>query len=73
MSADLVFPDTTGERPADFERALQFERTITGIAARDIEVQRLWQEVAHLLKPLTAYQDPAFRRRVAAAMAEAAA
>lgn len=70
-SADLIFPETKGARPDDFERSLQFERAITGLAARDIEVQRLWQEVAHLLKPLSAYNEPGFRRRLAQAMANA--
>jgi 2-polyprenyl-6-methoxyphenol hydroxylase-like FAD-dependent oxidoreductase len=71
-SSDFAFAATKGERPPDFERALQFERALAGLAVRDPEVQDMWQQVLHMLKPLSALQDPALQKRVmdaAAAMA----
>lgn len=68
---DFLYPDTRGERPADLERRLQFATALRRVALRDPAIHRLTVEVWHLLKPLSAYQDPELTRRVAEEMAEA--
>jgi 2-polyprenyl-6-methoxyphenol hydroxylase-like FAD-dependent oxidoreductase len=67
---DFVYPETRGQRPADFGSALSFASALTRIAARDPAVHKLMIEVQHLLKPRSAYRDPEFMRRVTAEMAE---
>jgi 2-polyprenyl-6-methoxyphenol hydroxylase-like FAD-dependent oxidoreductase len=71
MSAlpDFVYPDTRGERPPDMAAKLQFTRALFALAARDAEVHKLTAEVQHLLKPQSAYRDPALVRQVMAQMA----
>ena len=71
MSAvpDFVYPDTRGERPADFESALRFSKALARIAADDPEIHRLMFEVQHLLKPRSVYRDPELVRRIDAEMA----
>jgi hypothetical protein len=69
---DFVYPDTRGQRPADFGSAHSFAIALTRIAARDADVHKLTMEVQHLLKPRSAYRDPELMQRVTAAeMAEA--
>jgi hypothetical protein len=68
---DFVFPDTRGQRPADFETTLKFGIALTQLAAEDSAVHRLTAEVQHLLKPRSVYRDPALVQRVLAKMAEA--
>jgi 2-polyprenyl-6-methoxyphenol hydroxylase-like FAD-dependent oxidoreductase len=68
---DFVYPETRGQRPADFDSALSFASALTRIAAQDPAVHKLMLEVQHLLKPRSAYRDPAFMRRMTAEMAEA--
>ena len=68
---DLVFPQTRGERPPDFESRLNFGRALMQLAARDPAVHKLTTEVQHLLKPRSVYRDPELVRRVMAVMAEA--
>ena len=68
-SGDLAFPETRGERPADFERSRQFERALAGLAVRDPAVHNLWQEVQHLLKPMSVLRDPELVKRVMQVMA----
>jgi 2-polyprenyl-6-methoxyphenol hydroxylase-like FAD-dependent oxidoreductase len=67
---DFVYPETRGRRPADFDSALSFASALTRIAAHDPAVHKLTFEVQHLLKPRSAYRDPAFMRRVTAEMAK---
>jgi 2-polyprenyl-6-methoxyphenol hydroxylase-like FAD-dependent oxidoreductase len=69
---DFAFPQTRGQRPADYDSALQFGTALMRLAARDPAVHKLIVEVWHLLKPQSVYQDPAFRRRVMEEMAAAA-
>ena len=64
---DFVYPDTRGQRPADFDSALSFARALSQIAARDAAVHKLMMEVQHLLKPRSAYRDPELMQRVTAA------
>jgi hypothetical protein len=55
---DFVYPDTRGERPADFEMAIKFGLALTRLAALDPAVHRRVAEVQHLLKPRSVYRDP---------------
>ena len=68
---DFVFPDTRGQRPADFETTLKFGIALTRLAAEDPAVHKLTVEVQHLLRPRSVYRDPDLVRRVLAVMAEA--
>ncbi|MDE5453635.1 squalene monooxygenase [Bradyrhizobium sp. CSA112] len=68
---DFVFPDTRGQRPADFETTLKFGIALTRLAAEDPAVHKLTIEVQHLLKPRSVYRDPTLAQRVLAKMAEA--
>ncbi len=67
---DFVFPETRGQRPADFETVLKFGIALTRLAAEDPAVHKLTAEVQNLLKPRSAYRDPALLQRVFAIMAE---
>jgi 2-polyprenyl-6-methoxyphenol hydroxylase-like FAD-dependent oxidoreductase len=68
---DFAFPDTRGQRPADFETMLRFGAALTRLAAEDPAVHKLTAEVQNLLKPRSVYRDPALGQRVLAKMAEA--
>jgi 2-polyprenyl-6-methoxyphenol hydroxylase-like FAD-dependent oxidoreductase len=68
---DFAFPETRGQRPADFETTLKFGIALTRLAAEDPAVHRLTLEVQHLLKPRSVYRDPTLMQRVLAKMAEA--
>jgi hypothetical protein len=66
MSAvpDFVYPETTGERPADLEDRLNFQRALGRLAVHDAEVYELLTEVRHVLKPLSLLDDPSIVGRV---------
>jgi 2-polyprenyl-6-methoxyphenol hydroxylase-like FAD-dependent oxidoreductase len=66
MSAvpDLVYPETRGERPADFEQRLKHHAALLRAAMHDAAVHRLLSEVQQLLKPPSVLQDPAIDRLV---------
>ena len=68
---DFVFPDTRGQRPAEFETTLQFGIALTRLAAEDPAVHKLTAEVQNLLKPRSVYRDPKLVARVLTKMAEA--
>ena len=70
---DLAFPETAGERPADFGERMRFGAALTLLALRDAEVHRLWMEVNQLVQPPTIFLAPEFRARLGALMAEMAA
>lgn len=67
---DFVYPDTRGERPADFEVSIKYGMALGKLAARDPAVHRLTAEVAHLLKPRSVYREPELVQRVLAVMAD---
>jgi 2-polyprenyl-6-methoxyphenol hydroxylase-like FAD-dependent oxidoreductase len=67
---DFAFPDTRGQRPANFESTLKFGIALTRLAAEDPAVHKLTAEVQNLLKPLSVYRNPALVQRVLAKMAE---
>jgi 2-polyprenyl-6-methoxyphenol hydroxylase-like FAD-dependent oxidoreductase len=66
MSAipDFIYPETTGERPADLEDRLNFQRALGRVAVHDAEVYELLTEIRHVLKPLSLLDDPSIVRRV---------
>ena len=47
---DFVFPETRGQRPADFETTLKFGIALTRLAAEDPAVHKLTAEVQNLLR-----------------------
>jgi 2-polyprenyl-6-methoxyphenol hydroxylase-like FAD-dependent oxidoreductase len=67
---DFIYPETRGQRPADFDQALGFASALNRIAARDPAVHKLMFEVQHLLKPRSVYHEGELMRRVTAEMAE---
>lgn len=67
---DFAYPQTQGERPPDIETTLKLARALNRAAARDASVHKLAVEVRQLLKPRSAYLDPAFVAQVYASMAE---
>jgi 2-polyprenyl-6-methoxyphenol hydroxylase-like FAD-dependent oxidoreductase len=70
-TSDFVFPQTRGERPADFEMRIKFGGALTRLAAQDADVHKLTAEVQNLLTPLSAYRDLSLVQRVMAMMASA--
>jgi hypothetical protein len=63
-SADLAFPQTRGERPANFAEAREFEAALFRAAVSDPVVHRAMIEVAHLLRPQSRLQEPDIMRRI---------
>lgn len=66
--ADLIYPETTGNRPETFERMMRFSAAILHLAVKDPEIHKLMIEVQQLLKPPSAYNDPELQRRIAQVM-----
>ena len=56
-------PETSGVRPKDLQERLKFQKKSGRLAARDASVFQLLIEVRHLLKPLTALEDPSIVSR----------
>jgi hypothetical protein len=75
MSAvpDLIYPETRGERPADFDSRLKYNAALIRAAIRDAAVHRLLTEVQQLLKPPSVLQDPAIDRLVQSELFQMAA
>jgi 2-polyprenyl-6-methoxyphenol hydroxylase-like FAD-dependent oxidoreductase len=69
--ADLVYPQTRGERPPDFKERLQYTRALTRLASEDAEADKILAEVRSLLKPQSALREPEFASRVMSMMAPA--
>ena len=69
--ADLVYPQTRGERPPDFEEKLQYTRALMRLAAEDAETDRILSEVRALLRPWSALREPELASRVMSMMAPA--
>jgi hypothetical protein len=61
---DLAYPQTRGERPADFERNMHYGRALMRLAAEDYETNKLVFEVRSLLKPQSALREPELVNRV---------
>jgi len=69
--ADLVYPQTRGERPPDFEEKLQYTRALMRLATEDAETDRILSEVRALLRPWSALREPELASRVMSMMAPA--
>jgi 2-polyprenyl-6-methoxyphenol hydroxylase-like FAD-dependent oxidoreductase len=69
--ADLVYPQTRGERPPGFEERLQYTRALIRLAAEDYETDKIVFEVRSLLKPQSALSEPELASRVMSMMAAA--
>lgn len=67
---DMIYPQTQGQRPPDFEARVGFGRALTKLMARDPAVNALVARVRNLLTPYGTLRDPDLVRRVAAVMAE---
>jgi 2-polyprenyl-6-methoxyphenol hydroxylase-like FAD-dependent oxidoreductase len=63
---DLAYPQTRGDRPANFEERAQYFAAVDALTADDIEVHRLLTEVYNLVKPLSALDEESLRSRVEA-------
>ena len=68
---DFAFPETTGQRPPDFERTREFRAALTRLAAQDPDIHKRMAEVQALLKPRAVLQDPDLVGRVWAVTADA--
>jgi hypothetical protein len=71
--ADLAFPATRGDRPENFEATRAFEAALARAAVGDPVVHRCLMDVAQLLLPDSALQQPDIQRRIDAVSARAAA
>ena len=69
--ADLVYPQTRGERPPDFEKKLQYTHALMRLTAEDAEADKILAEVRSLLKPQSALREPELASRVMSMMAPA--
>ena len=67
---DFMHPATRGQRPEDFETRVKFAAAFTKLAAEDPDIHRLNAEVTHLLKPRSAFRDPALVQRVLPLLAQ---
>lgn len=63
---DFTHPQTRGEPPADLAQRLAFSAALLRLGAEDPSVHRLILEVAHLLKPRSALQEPGLLARIRA-------
>jgi hypothetical protein len=72
-SADLAFPATRGERPANFSEAQEFEAALFRAVVADPVVHRAMIEVGQLLQPHARLQEPDIMRRIEAAYVKVAA
>jgi 2-polyprenyl-6-methoxyphenol hydroxylase-like FAD-dependent oxidoreductase len=68
--AELVHPETRGERPPDLEQKLSYGRALVQLAAEDPEIDRVLSEVRALLRPFSALREPKLANRVNAVLAE---
>ena len=71
MSAipDFIYPETTGVRPQDLEKHLNFQQGLSRLATRDADVFELLMDVRNVLKPLNALNDPSIVSRVESELA----
>lgn len=68
---DFIYPETRGERPADFEQRLKVGMAMDKLVVRDPAVHQLFAEVTHLLKPRSVFQEAELQQRLREVMAEA--
>jgi 2-polyprenyl-6-methoxyphenol hydroxylase-like FAD-dependent oxidoreductase len=70
-TADLAYPQTRGERPADLEHTLHFGAALLRLAARDSEVHEVVVAIRHLARTDDVLHEPGLVERVRAEMAAA--
>ncbi len=68
-ASEFIYPQTRGERPAEFELGQRLSEALLKLAAEDGDVHRLMAEVTHMIKPANALGDPALVERIVAALA----
>jgi 2-polyprenyl-6-methoxyphenol hydroxylase-like FAD-dependent oxidoreductase len=61
---DFIYPQTRGERPADFERRIQYGIALMRLAAEDPSVHKIVTEVGSLLKPPSVLSEAPLADRV---------
>jgi 2-polyprenyl-6-methoxyphenol hydroxylase-like FAD-dependent oxidoreductase len=66
---DFIDPLTEGQRPPDISNTLRYSAAMFQLAVDDPAVHKVIIEVQQLLKPQSAYRDPALVERVDAVMA----
>jgi hypothetical protein len=65
----LVYPQTRGERPPDFEGSQQYQHALMSLAAEDSATDRIVSEVYSLLRPHSALYEPELANRVTSMIA----
>ena len=63
---DFVYPQTSGERPKDFEKRIRYGIGLTRLMAEDAEVHKTVVEVVHLLRNRSVLGEPHLAARVMA-------
>jgi len=71
--SDFAYAHTTGERPPDLARRLQYSEALLHLAVQDADAHKLMVEVSQLLKPQSALHEPSIAGPVRALMVAAAA
>jgi 2-polyprenyl-6-methoxyphenol hydroxylase-like FAD-dependent oxidoreductase len=71
--SDFAYAHTTGDRPPDLARRLQYSQALLNLAAQDADVHKLMVEVSQLIKPQSALREPAIAERARALMSPASA
>ena len=66
--ADLVYPQTRGERRPDYEKKLQYAHALMRLTGEDAEADKILAEVRSLLKPASALREPELASKVMAMM-----
>jgi len=61
---DFIYPQTRGQRPADFDRRVQYAIALTRLAAEDPSVHKLLAEVNGLVKPPAVLREQRLADRV---------
>jgi 2-polyprenyl-6-methoxyphenol hydroxylase-like FAD-dependent oxidoreductase len=56
--ADLVYPQTRGDRPPAFEKELRYAQALMRLAVEDAGADKILAEVRSLLKPQSALREP---------------
>jgi len=69
---DFVYPQTRGQRPADFEKRIQYGIALIRLAAEDPSVHKILAEVNGLLKPPGVLREPPLANRVVQLMGQSA-
>jgi hypothetical protein len=69
-SRDLMFPDTRGPRPENFQASVEFESAMFRAAVTDPVVHKAAMDVNQLLEPRSLLRSPHIMERIEAANGE---